>query len=118
MSTQIRIPDVSVIPWERFPHRRIPASQAVFEVVPDLAIETLSRGNTLREIELKRDEYLDSGVQLIWYIDPHARTATVYTSDGSEQQFSEHGTLTGGTVLPGFELALQPFFDHFPVERE
>jgi len=115
-STRIRIPDVSVILWERFPNRRIPASQAVFNVVPDLAIEILSAGNTGREMNLKRDEYLDAGVQLVWYIDPRARTATAYAGDGTMQQLDEHGTLTGGNVLPGFELPLKPFFDHFPVE--
>ena len=115
---RVRMPDVSVILWERFPNKKLPASQAVFEVVPDLAVEILSKGNTRREMDLKRDEYLEAGVQLIWYINPRARTATVYSGDGSEQQFDEHGTLSGGNVLPGFELLLRPFFDHFPVEQE
>ena len=115
-SNRVRMPDVSVILWERFPNRKLPASQSVFAVVPDLAVEILSKGNTRREMELKRDEYLEAGVQLVWYIDPRARTATVYSDDGAEQQFDEKGALTGGNVLPGFELPLKEFFDHFPVE--
>jgi Uma2 family endonuclease len=113
---RVRIPDVSVIRWERFPNRRIPASQAVFDVVPDLVIEILSQGNTDREMELKRNEYLEAGVQFVWYLAPRARTAKVYFSDGTVQELDEHGTLSGGTVLPGFELPLQSFFDHFPIE--
>lgn len=113
--SRIRIPDVAFTLWDRFPNRLLPRDE-VFSIVPDLTVEILSESNTRGEMELKRDEYLEAGVQLIWYIDPHARTATVYSSDGVEQHFDEHGILSGGIVLPGFELALQPFFDHFPVE--
>lgn len=117
-ANRVRMPDVSVIRWERFPNRKLPASQAVFAVVPNLAVEILSAGNTRREMELKRDEYLDAGVQLVWYIDPRARTATVYSTDGPVQEFDESGILSGADVLPGFELPLKEFFDHFPIEQE
>lgn len=114
---RIRIPDVAVILWDRFPSRRLP-SQAVFEVIPDLAVEILSEGNTRSEMSLKRDEYLEAGVQLVWYIDPRARSATVYSAAGTVQQLDENGTLSGANVLPGFELQLNTFFDQFPVEPE
>jgi Uma2 family endonuclease len=115
-TSSVRIPDIAVALWERFPNGKMPISQAIFEVVPNLAVEILSQGNTRREMELKRDEYLEVGVQLIWYVNPRARTATVYSSDGTVEEFDEHGTLSGANVLPGFELPLKPFFDHFPVE--
>lgn len=115
-TSSVRIPDVAVALWSRFPNGKMPISQPIFEVVPNLAVEVLSQGNTRREMELKRDEYLEVGVELIWYINPRARTASVYANDGTVQHLDEHGTLRGGSVLPGFELPLQPFFDHFPVE--
>jgi Uma2 family endonuclease len=117
LPTRMRIPDVSVILWERFPNRRLPAKQRVYRVVPDLAVEILSEGNTPAEMDLKRDEYLEAGVQLIWYIAPRTRTAIVYRSDGSEEAFDENGVLSGGAVLPGFELHLREFFNHFPLDE-
>jgi len=115
-SLRVRIPDVAVARWERFPNGKMPVSQAIFDVIPNLAVEILSKGNTRAEMELKREEYLEAGVQLVWYINPRERTATAYSIDGTVQQLDEHGTLNGGIVLPGFELGLQSFFDHFPVE--
>ncbi len=52
----MRIPDVSFISWDKFPNRKLPRDR-VFAVVPDLAIEILSEGNTPQEMELKLDEY-------------------------------------------------------------
>lgn len=117
-SSRIRMPDVSVALWDRFPNGKMPVSQAIFDVIPNLVVEILSKGNTRSEMELKRSEYLEAGVQLIWYIDARARTATVYTADGTAVDFDDSGTLTGGSVLPGFELQLKEFFDHFPIDPE
>lgn len=118
LPTRMRKPDVSFIRWERFPNRCVPAQDAVFSVAPDLAVEILSEGNTTKEMELKRDEYLEAGVQVIWYIEPRKRTATVYAADASTETFGEDGVLSGGDVLPGFELRLREFFNHFPVEQQ
>jgi Uma2 family endonuclease len=107
-----RMPDVSFIRWERFPNQKIPLHQRVFQVVPDLAVEILSEGNTAAEMGLKLDEYRRAGVRLIWYIDPRSRRATVYTSDGREETIDENGALDGGDVLPGFEVRLRELFDH------
>lgn len=116
LPTRTRMPDVSFIRWERFPQHRIPARQKVFQVAPDLAVEVLSQGNTREEMEIKLDEYRRAGVSLIWYIDPHVRTATVYTADGRQETLDEDGVLDGGDVLPGFEVSLRELFDHFPLE--
>lgn len=117
LPTRTRMPDVSFIRWERFPHGRIPARQKVFQVAPDLAVEVLSQGNTREEMEIRLDEYRRAGVPLIWYIDPHGRTATVYTADGREETLGEDGVLDGGDVLPGFEVSLRELFDHFPLDE-
>src|SRR5438876_3261464 len=46
--------------------------------VPILAVEILSPSDTLDEIDEKVDIYLAAGVALVWVIDPHDRTVTVY----------------------------------------
>jgi Uma2 family endonuclease len=74
-------------------------------------VEVLSRSNTPAEMRLKRQDYFGAGVQLVWEIDPDARTATVYTTpDPPAAVLTEADTLDGGTVLPSFTLLLRELF--------
>lgn len=107
---KMRIPDVAFISWDKFPNRQLPRDR-VFAVAPDLAVEILSAGNTPREMELKLDEYFRAGVGLVWFIDPDSRIARVYTSRDNCEVLDENGVLSGGDVLPGFELTLKALLD-------
>jgi Uma2 family endonuclease len=106
---QVRIPDVCFIRWERFPGGRLP-KVAIPAVAPDLAVEILSEGNTAGEMERKLRDYFAAGVRLVWYIDPRSRTARAYTAPDKCQELTDQGTLSGGDVLPGFELSLADLF--------
>ena len=79
-------------------------------VAPDLAVEVLSEGNTEGEMRRKLQDYFTAGVRLVWYIDPRTRTAAVYTSPEQCTVLGENDMLTGGDVLPGFELPLRELF--------
>ena len=37
---------------------------------PNLAVEVLSKSNTRKEMAIKRQEYFDAGVEIVWEIDP------------------------------------------------
>jgi len=106
----VRLPDVSFVSWGRFPNRRLPAER-VPAVVPDLAVEVVSEGNTEPEMELKLDEYFAAGVRLVWYLYPEARTARVYTSRTDVRELTEDDILDGGDVLPGFQLPVREWFE-------
>jgi Uma2 family endonuclease len=106
----IKIPDVSFVSWARLPKKKrtldpIPA------IVPDLAVEVLSKGNTRREMQRKLRQYFDAGVRLVWYIDPKTRSAHAYTSSDDVQNVGEDGVLDGGDVLPRFQLSLSSLFE-------
>jgi Uma2 family endonuclease len=109
MPGMIRIPDVSFISWKKLPGRRFPA-EPVPNLVPDLAVEILSQGNTPEEMLRKIREYIQVGVRLVWLVDPAARTAEVYTSPRKKRRIDVDGTLEGGSVLPGFRLLLRQLF--------
>ena len=109
LPTQMRIPDVSFIRWERFPGGTLPRER-VYRVASDLAVEILSEGNTKSEMQLKLHAYFTAGVRLVWYIDPERRTADVYTAPGKVQTLDEDGILDGLDVLPGFQLRLGGLF--------
>lgn len=105
----VRVPDVSFVCWERLPDGRVP-QQPVPELVPDLAVEILSKGNTAAEMERKLRDYFTAGVRLVWYIDPRTRSAMVYTAPERPTPIDADGLLVGGDVLPGFELRLGDLF--------
>jgi len=106
---QVRIADVAYFAWERMPDRRLPR-EAVPHLVPDLAVEVLSRSNTPTEMRRKLREYFQAGVRLVWYIDPASRTVTIYHDEHDAVALHEHQMLTGDEVLPGFELSVRQLF--------
>ena len=107
---QVRVPDVCFISWKHFPNRKLP-DEPIPQLAPDLAIEVLSEGNTEREMQRKLRDYFAAGVRLVWYIDPRTRSARSYTAEDQFVEVSEGGALSGGDVLPGFELRLKELFD-------
>lgn len=110
----VRIPDVAFAAGDKFPDRRVPR-KPIPSLVPDLAVEVLSASNTTKEMSDKLADYFESGVRLVWYIDPPRRTVQVFTAPDDFQILSENDTLMGGDILPGFELSLREFFQE-PLE--
>jgi Uma2 family endonuclease len=111
----VRIPDVSFASWDRFPNRKFPKSP-VPALVPELVIEVLSESNTPAEMEGKRAEYFEAGVQVIWEVDPASRTVGVYTADRVVKMLDATQTLDGGDLLPGFSLVLAELFAELDEE--
>jgi Uma2 family endonuclease len=114
---QVRVPDVCFIAWERFPNRQLP-SEPIPALAPDLAIEVLSESNTEQEMHRKLHDYFTAGVRLVWYIDPRTRSAKSYTAEEQFVELIESQTLTGGDVLPGFELPLSTLFAKVAGQQE
>jgi Uma2 family endonuclease len=108
-SRQVRIPDVAFASWSRFADGKIP-KQPVPALVPDLVAEVLREGNTPAEMERKLDDYFRAGVHLVWLVECDKRAVTVYTSRTDCEMLDASATLTGGEVLPGFELPLADLF--------
>ena len=105
----VRIPDVAFTNWDRVPGGRYPTAPIPL-LAPNLAVEVLSRSNTIGEMTLKRQDYFTSGVELVWEIDPELRTIRVYDSVTSVRTLRATDILDGGTVLPGFAVAVDEVF--------
>ena len=73
-------------------------------------MEVISPSNTDREMERKLREYFAAGAELVWYIYPESQSAIVYTGPDQFTEIDVDGVLSGGEVLPGFELSLQKLF--------
>ncbi len=109
LARQVRIPDVAFICWDRLPGGKVP-EEPIPALVPDLAVEVLSPGNTEAEMERKLRDYFAAGVRLVWYIDPLSRSARAYTGVYQGVEVGPEGVLSGGDVLPGFTLSLAELF--------
>ena len=105
----MRQPDVAFIRAERLPP---PVEwEAYGRVVPDLAVEILSPGNTAAEMRDKVAEYLRVGVRLVWIVDPDTETVTIHTPDAAPVMLPADAEITGGDVLPDFRCPVAAFFD-------
>jgi Uma2 family endonuclease len=113
---QVRAPDVAFIRREQLPGGRVPRDPIPM-LAPTLPIEVISPSNTHREMERKLREYFLVGAELVWYFYPESRSAIVYTSPEQSTEIGGDGVLSGGDVLPGFELPLQRLFSEKETSR-
>ncbi|HVA50068.1 MAG TPA: Uma2 family endonuclease [Pirellulales bacterium] len=104
----VRIPDVAFASWKEFPDGI--TEEPVPNIVPDLAVEVLSEGNTKPEMDRKLDDYFGAGVRLVWFVEPRKKTVEVFTGKDESTVLDENATLSGGDVLPGFSMPLRPLF--------
>lgn len=105
----VKIPDVSFISWSRFPKEKLPR-HPIPTLIPDLAVEVLSKGNTQPEMSAKLEKYFDAGVRLVWYVDPDSRTATMWQQRDQPLLVAVPGELDGFDVLPGLRISLAQMF--------
>jgi Uma2 family endonuclease len=109
-----RRPDVAFVSHSRWPvHRRLP-DVAVWDMVPDLAVEVVSPSNTADLVQKKIHEYFTAGVTAVWVIYPRQQEVYVYASPSQIQVLQLGQELDGGDVVPGFRLPLSAFFEDDP----
>ena len=59
----------------------------------------------------KLGEYFAAGVRVVWVIDPAARTVRIHHDGGEPVSLAPGAVVTGGDVLPGFELPVDDVFE-------
>ena len=105
----VRIPDVSFYRWDRIGEKSVPRDP-ICRTVPNLAVEIVSRTNTRAEMDRKRQEYFEAGVELVWIVYPDTMTVEVWSTARDCHISGHEDTLTGGTLLPGFQLSISEWF--------
>ena len=86
-----------------------PDYQDLIEGAPDLAVEVMSPSNTVSEINLKIRQLLDAGARAVWIVDPATCSVQVHSAQGIIM-LREEETLSGGDILPGFEIKVADIF--------
>jgi len=100
-------PDIAFVRQERIPPDGNP--MAFFPGAPDLAVEVLSPGDKVFEVEEKVEEWLNAGTAMVWVVNPRRRTVTVYRS-GAIVVLMEKDPLDGQDVVPGFRYQIADIF--------
>ncbi len=109
MPRMVRIPDVAFTSWDKVPGRLLPRVP-IPDLVPDLAVEVLSEGNTPGEMSRKLKDYFFSGVRLVWFVDLTTRSVTVFTAPDQSHIVTSEQTLDGGDTLPGLAIPVREIF--------
>jgi Uma2 family endonuclease len=106
-----RRPDVAFVSFQRWAKNRpIPRLDNAWDVVPNLATEVVSPTDSAEELQHKIGEYFRVGVELVWVVYPMQSQIHVYSAPTKVAVVTRADTLDGGSVLPGFRLALADLF--------
>lgn len=101
-----RSPDVAWVEISRW-NNLTPEQQRKFPpLCPDFVLELQSPTDNLRILQAKMQEYLTSGIQLGWLINPGDRQVEIYRPGRSVEVLQTPATLSGEAVLPNFALNL------------
>ena len=82
-----------------------------FPIPPDLAIEVVSPTDMQSRVVDKAFAYLNAGTRLVWVLEPHSQTVTVYRSERDIALLTCEDTLTGEDVVPGFACPVSQLFE-------
>lgn len=102
----VRALDIAFLSRARFPD--VLPDQLV-ELAPDLAVEVISPSNKTTDTHRKIRQLLAAGTSLVWIVHPETRTVEVHTRVGATTLEADD-TLSGGDVLPGFEIPVREIF--------
>lgn len=111
----VRKPDVSFVAAGRLPDEE--PADAYDRLAPDLAVEVISPGDTVRELDDKVEEYLTAGVRLVWVINPDLQVIRVFFPDGTIDTLRLGDELSAGEIIPGFRCPVSELFKR-PVTRK
>ena len=104
------VPDVALIRWERI--QRTPAGRPVSDVTipPDLAIEIISPGETLAEMEAKCRRFVANGVPVALLVNHRDETIRVFRPGMATETWQRSGRIDLSDVAPGLAVVVEDVF--------
>ena len=105
--TSLRIPDLSWIADEMMPSRGDEEGWGGEPVlVPLLAVEIRSRGQSVASQQRKMEQYIANGVRLGWLFDPIGRRVHIYRPEREPEVLDDPERLDGEDVMEGLVVDL------------
>jgi Uma2 family endonuclease len=109
-----RVPDVMFIRGERLQeYKRVTPGWEMcpLAIAPDLVVEIVGQEDTYLSVMKRVNSYLKEGVRTVWVIEPSTRSMSVHSgSAGKLPLLSEKDKLSGGEIIPGFEINVEKIF--------
>ena len=104
-----RSPDAAWIELSRWKSLSAEQRQKFPSIAPDFVIELRSRSDSLKTLQQKMQEYMDSGVRLAWMFNPQDQQVEIYRQGQAPETRQLPTELSGEAVLLGFILQVNPF---------
>jgi Uma2 family endonuclease len=104
----VRSPDAAYLARARLPADGLGAGWV--RAAPNLVVEIASPSESTVDLEAKVQDYLAAGTEIIWIIDPVLSRIVVRTAAHADRVLQSSDLLDGGSVLPGFSVAVGPLF--------
>ena len=101
-----RSPDAAWVTLDRWEALTTQEQEGFPPICPDFLIELRSRTDSLKPLQEKMQEYLNSGLRLGWLINPQDEQLEIYRPNRAVEIVSFPVSLSGEYVLPGFVLKL------------
>ena len=102
----MRSPDVAWVRQEKIDKLTKKQWETFAPLCPDFVVELRSRTDRLPVLQEKMVEFIGTGAQLGWLIDPLEKQVFVYRPGQPAEHLTNPATLSGEPVLPGFTLDL------------
>jgi len=106
-NSAVRSPDASWLSEEKYQRLTREELKKHIPLSPDFVVELMSETDSLKECQLKMEEYIENGVQLGWLINTKVEEVFIYRIDGTiSKVIGFDKTLSGENILEGFEFQL------------
>ena len=76
--------------------------EGYLDTIPEFVVEIRSKNDSADYVQHKATDYLKAGVEIVWIVDPAAKTVAIHTSHGEPDVVGEADTLELPGVIPGF----------------
>jgi len=104
-----RSPDVAWVNINKWEALTTKQQESFPPICPDFVIELRSKSDSLKLLQNKMQEYLDSGLLLGWLINPQNQEVEIYRTNQEVEIVKLPVNLSGEKVLPDFVLELSRF---------
>jgi len=104
----VRAPDIAFIRRERV--EDVGDLEGYWPGAPDLAVEVISPSDTYTDVQEKVFDWLEAGTRMVILVMPRKRVVTVYRSMTDMIMLTEHDTLDGEDVVPGWKIPVRELF--------
>jgi Uma2 family endonuclease len=104
---QVRRPDIAFIAQARLD--LVPREGHIL-IAPDLAIEIVSPGDGIYDLDEKLRDYRSAGIPLTWVLNPDQRSVRVYENGRIKAELEGQEELRADPVLPGFCIKVDELF--------